>query len=180
MLRALFADTPPGVTAQTAVVAPAPARSVWLAPTYDFLATDAFEPSSRHGFGVRSTYEFHVSPRFNLGLALAYRLYPGETATQQLGYGAVLKHFFSPRWASVDGVYPFLDYGLLLQQSFIEDRKGSAVSHDTRLGGGVLWRLPSVSLFADLAAHYSRLAFFDRESTWIPYLETSAGCVFAF
>ena len=166
---------------EAALVAPAPSptRSAWLAPSYDFLATDAFEPSSRHGFGVRSEYAFHVTPRFNIGLALAYRVYPGDTTTQQLGYGAMLKHFFSPHWASVEGVYPFVDYGLLLQQSFVEGRRGSAVSHDTRLGAGLLWRLPSVSLFADLAGHYSRLTFFDRDSTWIGYLEASAGLVFA-
>lgn len=181
--HALLAATPPGVTAEAAdvaAVAVGPTRSAWLAPTYDFLASDAFEPSSRHGFGARGSYEFHVTPRFNIGLALAYRLYPGDASTQQVGYGAVLKHFFSPRWSQNQGVYPFLDYGLLLQQSFVEGREGSAVSHDTRLGAGLLWRLPSIALFADFAAHYSRLSFFDRKSTWIPYLDAGAGCVFAF
>jgi hypothetical protein len=168
------------VTTEAAIVAEAPTRSVWLAPTYDFLGTDTFAPSSRHGFGVRGAYEFHVSPRFNLGLTLAYRLYPGSQSTRQIGYGTTLKHFFSSHWSSVDGVYPFLDYGLLLQQSFVEGRKGSAVSHDTRLGAGIVWRLAPVTLFADVGAHYSRLAFFDRESTWIPYLEAGVGCVFAF
>ena len=153
-----------------------PTRSVWLAPTYDFLASSAFEPSSRHGFGASAAYEFHISPRFNLGLTLAYRLYPGEQATQQVGYGATLKHFFSSHWATVDGLYPFVDYGLLMQQSFVGGRSGSGVSHDTRLGGGAVFRSAPISLYADVGAHYSRLDFFEVESTWIPYLDVrSAG-----
>jgi len=176
----LLADAPDGVTTEAAIVAPAPTRSAWLAPTYQWLGTDAFEPSSRHGFGARGAYEFHVTPRFNLGLIFAYRLYPGAQATQQIGYGVTLKHFFSPRWASARGLYPFVDYGLLLQQSFVEARKGSAVSHDTRLGAGVVWRLATLSLFGDFAAHYSRLDAFDRESIFIPYLEAGIGVVVAF
>lgn len=157
-----------------------PTRSIWIAPTYQFLATSAFEPSSRHGLGFKGTYEFHISPRFNLGLTLAYRLYPGEQATQQLGYGAILKHFFSPRWATHDGFYPFVDYGLLLQQSFIEDRRGSSVSHDTRLAAGFVLRSGFVSLFFDAAGHYTRLDAFGRESRLIPYLDFAAGWVATF
>jgi hypothetical protein len=176
-LIALFAL---GMVAQAAAPSDPPTRSVWVAPTYDFLATDAFEPSSRHGFGLSAAYEFHVSPRFNLGLVLAYRLYPGDQATQQLGYGTTLKHFFSERWATADGVYPFLDYGLLIQQSFIESRRGNAVSHDTRLGGGVVFRSAPIMLYVDAGGHYSRLAFFDRDSVAIPYVDVQLGWVFAF
>jgi len=169
-----------GLAAQAVAIPETPTRSFWLAATYEFLATSAFEPSSRHGFGVRGEYEFHLSPRFNLGLPLAYRIYPGEQVTQQLGYGVTLKHFFSSNWATADGVYPFVDYGLLVQQSFIQGREGSAVSHDTRLGGGVVLQSAPFSLFCDLAAHYSRLSFFDRESRAIPYVEVGAGWLFAF
>lgn len=158
----------------------APTRSVWVAPTYQALLSDAFEPSSRHGVGAALAYEFHISPTFDLGLTLAYRLYPGSVATQQLGYGVLLKHFFSPDWSHADGVYPFLDYGLLLQQSFIEARRGSAVSHDTRLGVGSVIRVGGVPLFASLAGHYSRLQHFDVESIWIPYLEVQLGWVQTF
>ena len=168
------------MAAQAAAVSAVPTRSVWLAPTYDFLASSAFEPSSKHGFGASAAYEFHISPRFNLGLVLAYRMYPGEQTTQQLGYGATLKHFFSSHWATIDGVYPFIDYGLLLQQSFVEGRSGSAVSHDTRLGGGAVFRSAPLSLYLDIGAHYSRLGFFDVESKGIPYLDVQAGWVFGF
>lgn len=160
--------------------AEAPTRSVWIAPTYQALVSDAFEPSSRHGVGAALAYEFHVSPTFNLGLTLAYRLYPGSVATQQLGYGVLLKHFFNPEWSHADGVYPFVDYGLLLQQSFVEARRGSAVSHDTRLGVGSVLRVGGVPLYASLAGHYSRLQYFDVESTWIGYLELQLGWVQAF
>jgi hypothetical protein len=157
-----------------------PTRSVWLAPTYQVLFTDAFGPSARHGVGAGLAYEFHISPTFNLGLSLAYRLYPGERATQQLGYGTILKHFFSARWSSDSGVYPYLDYGLLLQQTFVQGRSGNAVSHDTRLGGGALVRSWGVPLFIGLAAHYSRLDYFDTESQWVPYLDVQLGWVQPF
>lgn len=155
-------------------------RSVWIAPTYQALLEDTFEPSSRHGVGMLASYEFHITPTFNVGLALAYRLYPGSTSTQQLGYGALLKHFFSAAWSTEEGVYPFLDYGLLLQQTFIEGRSSSAVSHDTRLGAGAVIRRWGVPLFVGVAGHYSRLSYFDVESRGIPYLEFEIGWAPAF
>jgi hypothetical protein len=154
-----------------------PTRSVWLAPSYQILLTDAFLPSSRHGLGAGVTYDFHVTTRFDIGLTLAYRLYPGERSTQQVGYGAILRHFFSAAWASDDGVYPYLDYGLLLQQTLIEGRSGSAISHDTRLGGGAVLRQGGVPIFVGLAGHYSRLQHFDIEATWIPYVDIEIGWV---
>ena len=158
----------------------AASRSFWVAPTYQALFGDSFEPSSRHGLGARASYEFHITPTFNIGLALAYRVYPGSTSTQQLGYGALLKHFFSAAWSTEDGVYPYLDYGLLLQQTFVDERSGSAVSHDTRLGGGAVLRRWGAPLFIGVAAHYSRLQYFDVESRWIPYLEVEIGWAHAF
>lgn len=155
-------------------------RSVWVAPTYQALFTDSFEPSSRHGLGARASYEFHITPTFNIGFVLAYRLYPGSAATHQLGYGALLKHFFSDGWSTRDGFYPYLDYGLLLQQSFVDERSGSAISHDTRLGAGALLRRWGAPLFVGVAAHYSRLQYFDVASRWIPYLEVELGWVHAF
>lgn len=159
---------------------PLPTRSVWVTPTYQLLLSDGFEPSSRHGVGASLTYDFHVSPKFNLGLTLAYRLYPGASATQQLGYGVMLQHFFSADWSHADGVYPYVDYGLLLQQSFIEGHSSAAVSHDTRLGGGLVLRTAGVPLFVGVSGHYSRLQYFDIPSTWIPYLEVEFGWVHAF
>jgi hypothetical protein len=155
-------------------------RSVWVAPTYQARLSGTFDPSSRHGAGLRASYEFHITPAFNIGLALAYRLYPGAIATQQLGYGALLKHFFSAAWSRHDGVYPYLDYGLLLQQTFIDGRGGSAISHDTRIGAGAMVRRWGVPLFIGVAGHYSRLQYFDVESRGIPYLEFEIGWAPAF
>jgi hypothetical protein len=168
------------VAAPPALADGRPDRSVWLAPTYQILFSDAFEPSSRHGIGASAAYEFHVSPKFDVGLSLAYRLYPGEEATQQLGYGAVLKHFFSADWAWRDGIYPYVDYGLLLQQSFVTGRSGSAISHDTRLGAGVVMRRWGLPLFLGVAGHYSRLQYFGIESTTIPYFDLALGWVHTF
>jgi len=167
--------------AEAAPAAPKrPTRSVWLGATYNFLLSSEFEPSSRHGLGASAAYEFHLSPRFNLGLGLAYRLYPGSQATHQIGYGTTLKHFFSDQWATADGFYPFLGYGLLLQQTSVSGREGSATSHDTRLGVGAVMRTSGVAFFVDLGGHYSRLGFFDRKSAAIPYLEAQVGCVLPF
>lgn len=164
-----------------ATEAPAlPNRSVWLAPTYQTLFTDAFAPSAHHGLGLGASYEFHVTSTFNLGLTLAYRMYPGQVATHQLGYGTILKHFFDQHWSTRDGVFPFLDYGLLLQQTFVSGREGSATSHDTRLGGGLLFRFGGFNWFTGVAYHYSRLQFFDRKSTWIPYLDAQLGWLFSW
>jgi hypothetical protein len=157
-----------------------PVRSVWLAPTYQALLSGTFEPSSHHGLGARASYEFHISPMFNVGLALAFRVYPGSTSTQQLGYGAVLKHFFSPAWSTEDGFYPYVDYGLLLQQTFVSERSGSAVSHDTRLGVGAVMRRWGLPLFIGVAGHYSRLQYFDIDARWIPYVEVELGWAHAF
>ncbi|HTV18590.1 MAG TPA: hypothetical protein VMG12_07970 [Polyangiaceae bacterium] len=157
-----------------------PTRSVWVSPTYQALFGDSFEPSTRHGVGASATYEFHISPRFNIGFALAYRVYPGSTSVHQLGYGAKLKHFFSAAWSDQDGVFPYLDYGLLLQQTFVAERSGSAVSHDTRLGGGAVVREWGIPMFIGVAGHYSRLQYFDTESRWIPYLEVELGWAHAF
>jgi hypothetical protein len=183
--RPVRPETPARPKTPAPIERPAPpegpaSRSVWVAPTYQLLLGDAFEPSSRHGLGAAATYEFHITPSFDLGLTLAYRLYPGEQTTQQLGYGAILKHFFSPRWSRDDGVYPFVDYGLLLQQTFIEGRSGSAVSHDTRIGVGAVLRGWGVPLFVGLAGHYSRLGYFDTDSATIPYVDLEIGCVETF
>lgn len=159
--------------------ASAPTRSVWIAPTYQLLLTESFDPSSRSGLGASVSYEFHISPRFNLGLGLAYRLYPGERSTHQLGYGAILKHFFSDHWSQLDGFYPFVDYGLLLQQTFVAGR-GAAVSHDTRLGAGAVLRVSGIPWFIGAAWHYSRLDFFDVESEWIPYIDAQIGWIYSF
>ena len=153
---------------------------MWLAPAYVLLLNDAFEPGSRHGVGVGASYEFHISSLFNIGFGLAYREYPAARSTRQIGYGATLRHFFSSGWGSRDGVYPYLDYGLLLQQTFVEDRGGSAVSHDTRLGAGSVLRSGGVPFFVGIAAHYSRLQYFEVESTWIPYLELDVGWLHTF
>ena len=168
-----------GVAERSAHAEAPPSRSVWLAPSYQVLFGDAFGRGVSHGVGGSAQYEFHVSPMFDLGLTLAYRAYPGDPALHQLGYGAILKHFFSPAWSSEDGVFPYLDYGLLLQQSFVSGRSGSAVSHDTRLGVGavVRWGVP---LFVGVAGHYSRLTYFGVESEWIPYIDVQLGWVHAF
>jgi hypothetical protein len=160
--------------------AEAPTRSIWLAPTYQVLLGDTLEPSTHHGLGASAAYEFHISPTFDLGLALAYRLYPGAIATQQVGYGAILKHFFSAAWSREDGVYPYIDYGLLLQQTFIEGRTGSAVSHDTRLGVGAVLRGWGLPLFVGVAGHYSRLQQLDVASRWLGYVDVQIGWVHAF
>lgn len=159
---------------------PPPKRSVWLGLSYQYLFTDALAPASRHGVGFWASYEFHVSPRFLVGLPLAYRGYPGEGGAHQIGYGVTLRHLFSNDWARGRKVYPFIDYGLLQQQTFAPGHSGVAVSHDTRLGGGAVFGQLGFPLFLAASAHLSRLEFFDVETEWIPFVDVSLGGIFAF
>lgn len=155
-------------------------RSIWIAPSYQALFGDALGRAGPHGVGVFTSYEFHVSPRFNLGLHLGYRLYPGEDLAQQVGYGVILRHFFAAEWTRADGFFPYVDYGLLLQQTFSKGRSGSATSHDTRLGGGVLGRFQGIPLFLGAAGHISRIDGFDVDAEWIPFLDVQLGWVHVF
>ncbi len=155
-------------------------RSVWLAATYNHLFTGALSPAAENGVGAWASYEFHVSPRFLVGLPLGYRGYPGAGGAHQIGYGVTLRHFFSDSWARGPKVYPFLDYGLLQQQTFAPGRSGVAVSHDTRLGGGVVLGQLGFPLFLGSSMHLSRLEYFDVEAEWIPFVDVSLGGIFAF
>lgn len=174
----------PPVRAQTRPAprppAPPPRRSVWFAATYQHLFSDALSPAHENGAGAWASYEFHVSPRFLVGLPLGYRAYPGEGGAHQIGYGVTLRHFFSDAWARGARVYPFIDYGLLQQQSFAPGRSGVAVSHDTRLGGGVVFGQLGFPLFLASSAHLSRLEFFDVDGEWIPFIDVSLGGILAF
>lgn len=154
-----------------------PTRSFWGSVTYQFLLSDSLEPSPRHGFGAAITYEFHVSPTLNIGLLLAYRGYPGTDSLQQLGYGVTLKHFFTPAWSTANSWFPFLDYGLLQQQTFLSGHSGAAISHDTRLGVGLLFPMFGLRWSAACAGHLSRLEYFDVEARWVPYVELQFGPV---
>lgn len=155
-------------------------RSVWFSATYQYLLTDALAPAQQHGFGVAGSYEFHVKPRFLIGLPLAYRAYPGEGWAHQIGYGVTLRHFFSDRWPHGRKVYPYLGYGLLQQQTFAPGKSGAAISHDTRLGMGLVLGHLGLPLFVEVAAHIARLQYFDVEPTWVPYLNLNVGGILRF
>jgi len=148
--------------------------------TYQYLFTDALKPAQQHGFGVAGSYEFHIKPRFLIGLPLAYRTYPGPEWAHQLGYGVTLRHFFSDHWAKGRRVYPYLGYGLLQQQTFAPGKKGAAISHDTRLGLGLVSGALGFPLFMEVAGHISRLQYFDVEPTWVPYLNVNFGGIVTF
>lgn len=156
---------------------PTPTRSLWVTATYQTLLSDSLEPASRHGLGAALSYEFHVSPKFNVGLLLAYRNYPGDGTIQQLGYGVTLKHFFSDDWTRGSSWFPYLDYGLLQQQTFLAGRSGVAVSHDTRLGAGILFHVFDLRWTVNGALHISRLEYFDVDPLWVPYFEAQFGTV---
>jgi len=91
-----------------------------------------------------------------------------------------LKHFFSKNWKTVHKIFPYVDYGLLLQQSFAPGKTSSAVSHDTRFGAGLLWRTQILTPFLGVAGHYSRIEYFDTDSIWVPYVDVQLGTLFMF
>lgn len=152
-----------------------PTRSLWLALSYQAFLSSALANSSSHGGGLVGSYDFHISERFSLGMQLAYRYYPGEIHVQQLGYGLLLKHFFSPVWTDKSRLHPYVDYGLLQQQTFHSAHSGVAVSHDTRLAAGVLGYIGEVPTFVNASLHLTRIGHFDVAGFWLPYLELQWG-----
>lgn len=154
--------------------APVPRRALRLAPSFQYLFSRAFDGVSQAGTGVFTAYEFILSPKFNLGINLSYRIFPGKERLQQLGYGLLLKHYLAGT-APGAAVSPFFEYGLLLQSSRISTRPGAATSHDTRLSVGSDFKLFGRVLFVEASYHYSRAGFFELPAVKLDNFELELG-----
>jgi hypothetical protein len=154
--------------------APVPRRALRLSPSFQYLFSRAFDGVSQAGTGVFTVYEFILSPKFNLGINLSYRIFPGKERLQQIGYGLLLKHYLAGT-APGAAVSPFFEYGLLLQSSRISTRPGAATSHDTRLSVGSDFKLFGRVLFVEASYHYSRAGFFELPAVKLDNFELELG-----
>jgi hypothetical protein len=134
------------------------------------------------GIGPSAVYEFLLSPRFSIGINLAYHWYLGQPQVSQLGYGLLLKHYFQQEQPR-PGVRPYLEYGLLLSSTRISDRDSYAIAHDTRLTAGldfvIFKSLPVVFCF-DATYHLSWIGFFNNPSYNLMAAEFVLGARYLF
>lgn len=154
--------------------APTFRRALRLAPSFQYLFSRGFENVPQAGTGIFAAYEFLLTPSFNLGINLSYRIFPGKERLQQIGYGLLLKHYLAGTAPSA-AVSPFVEYGLLLQGSMTSARKGAATSHDTRLSAGSDFKLLGQILFVEASYHYSRAGFFELPAVKLDNLELELG-----
>ncbi len=154
--------------------APVPRRALRLAPSFQYLFSHAFDGVPQAGTGVFAAYEFILTPSFNLGINLSYRIFPGKERLQQIGYGLLLKHYLAGT-APGAAVSPFVEYGLLLQGSLTSTRPGAATSHDTRLSAGSDFKLLGRVLFVEASYHYSRAGFFELPAVKLDNFELELG-----
>jgi hypothetical protein len=160
------------------VAAPAPTRALKLGASAQYLVGNPFAGrSSNAGPGLAATYEFLLSPRFALGIALGYKQYFGTEAVGVVVYGLVLKHYLlaPPPGASAPALRPYLQYGLLQQIIHQRGHSGAAVAYDAGLMAGTDFALGPLPLFVEGAFHVSHLSFIDLAPRNQSYLELGAG-----
>jgi len=155
-----------------------PTRALKLGASARYLVGNPFAgKSSDAGPGLAATYEFLLSPRFALGIALGYQQYFGGEAVGLFVYGLVLKHYLL---AAPAPVRPYLQYGLLQQYLHQRGHTGAAVAYDAGLMAGTDFSLGPLPLFVESAFHVSHLSFLDLAPRNQSYLELSAGARIAW
>lgn len=150
-----------------------PTRSMSVGFGYHSLLKSPFSSDALSGGGIELRYGFHLSENFVLSLGLAYRIYPTAAAVSQLGYGAVLTHYF---WGRQEKDWRlFVSYGLLVLNSSVKGRSGSGTSHDTLIGIGSDFGFLGQTAFSQLGYHYSALSYFETGRQPIHYLDLLVG-----
>lgn len=154
----------------------APTANVLLG-SLAYQAPTNFEKPFYGGGGIVYTREYFVTPRSALGIQAAARIFPATPLHFAAGYGLSIKHYVGDFGTSKScGLY--LKYGLLLQMNFLEDRKGSALGHDTQLAVGWDWAPDRPSPAIEAGYHLTQLRTFDQETVWWPFAEIAAGIRF--
>jgi len=155
-------------------------KALRVGPSYQGMTRTPFAGVSSLGSGISSIYEIVISPASSLGINLAFRYFPGETAgapsLSQLGYGLMMKHYVA-QWTSIQ---PFFEYGLLLHLSWVSDRPSSGTAHDTLLGAGTDFRLGGIPLFVAASYHFSTLKLFESPSYSLDRIQTELGVRFSW
>jgi hypothetical protein len=155
-----------------------PTRALRIGATGEgFLSNPFGGVSSSGGAGLGATYEFLVSPRTSVGLALSGQLFFGTQNIMRLVYGAEIKHYFSALDAHAPPplVRPYVAYGLLQQLIDQRGHTGSAVAYDAGLIAGADFGGLALPLFAQAAVHVSHLTGLDVGPRNATYAELGAG-----
>jgi hypothetical protein len=155
-----------------------PTRALRLGVSTEGVLSNPFGGvSSSGGAGLGATYEFLVSPRTSVGLALSGQLFFGVQNILRLVYGAEIKHYFSALEARAPAppVRPYVAYGLL--QQLIEQRghTGAAIAYDAGLIAGADFGGFALPLFAQGAVHVSHLTGLDVGPRNATYAELAGG-----
>lgn len=154
-----------------------PKKNLRLAPTSVFLTGKPFGTTALAGLGLNAAYEFIITPSFFVGLQLAARYYPAQMWLGQLGYGVTLRHAFLP----TDWMFrPYLQYGLLMQMTWVQGQPGSGMSHDTHLGIGVDSKWLNIPLFLQVSYDISRLRYFGNTEENVDRFEIQLGWQYAW
>jgi hypothetical protein len=150
-----------------------PTRALKLGASAQLLTGNPFSgKSSDAGPGLDGAYEFLLSPRFAIGIALGYRQYFGSEAIGALTYGMVLKHYL---FETPGAARPYLQYGLLQQLIHQRGHDGAAVAYDAGLMAGTDFTAGGAPLFVEGAFHVSHLSFLDVAARNQSYFALAAG-----
>jgi hypothetical protein len=152
-----------------------PERAARIGFSTPLLLESPLADSGRTGGGMNGIYEFVLSPRFSIGIDLAYRVFPGSRSLHQLGYGLMLKHYIATCSCEKSDFRPFVEYGLLLNVSRRSGVSGSGTAHDTRLTAGADFSFAGAPLYATLSYHYSRLQYFGTSPLNLDSVEPEIG-----
>lgn len=142
-----------------------------------YQAPTNFEKSFYGGGGLVYTREYFVTARSALGIQSGARIFPAAPWHFAFGYGLLIKHYVGSLGSSkISGLY--LKYGLLLQMNFLDDRRGSALGHDTLFALGYDRTSEKLSPVVEVGYHLTQVRNFDQETVWWPYTEVAAGLRF--
>jgi hypothetical protein len=158
-------------------------RALRIGASGEAFFSNPFEDvSSSGGAGLSGVYEFLVSPRTSVGLALSVQIFFGRENIHRFVYGVELKHYFSALepGAAPPGLRPYLAYGLLQQLIGQRGHSGSAVAYDAGLIAGTDFPATPVPLFVEAALHVSHLSALDQAARSAIYGELTAGVRIAF
>ena len=147
-------------------------RNYWLGLSTAKFLEDPFDEEHATGTGLSTNYEVKVSERSSFGIHMAYRHFNGLRALSQMGYGLTILHRIN--WLQTPWLTNAISYGLLMQVLRRDGVEGAGTSHDTRFAWhGIL--SPKQDWFVELSYHYSRLRYFEIDTTKADHVEFTFG-----
>jgi hypothetical protein len=161
-------------------------RSYRVAPSLSYLTHNSDIKGAegsvgglRLGTGLVGQGGYRVSKSTTFAVSLGFWNYSktGANSMWQLVYGGTLRHAFKSLLGS-DTVYPYFEYGLLIQQVALRGVSGSAAAHDTKSALGLNFPMFNEIGFFEFGFHLSQLRFFKHPSANLSRFEVSLGLQF--